>query len=115
MSERQIVGLLFFVAVFGTLGFYSTYLGFEMIDQVNSKLPPEKQFSALGWHYFKWRRLLMEYRRLYPSGALDKRLRWLGGIGVSTGVLAAWGIGFPLFGILWLAVAGTFLSWFSFR
>ena len=115
MSGRQVVALMIFVAASATLGLYSTYLVFEMVDQVNSKLTPEKQFSALGWHYFKGRRLLVEYRRLYPSGALEKRLRLLGVIGVTVFLVAAWGIGFPLLEILWLAVGGAFLSWFTFR
>jgi hypothetical protein len=115
MSGRQVVGLITFVAVSATLGLYSTYFHFEMIDQVNTKLSTEQQFSALGWHYFKFRRLLIEYRRLYPSGTLDKRLRFLGGIGFGQGLVAAWLLGFPLLGILWLGVAGGFGLWLVFR
>jgi hypothetical protein len=115
MSGRQVAGLITFIVASGTLGLYSTSLHFKMIDQVNTKLPTEQQFSALGWHYFKLRRLLVEYRRLYPSGTLDKRLCFLGGIGVSMVVVMAWQLGFPRLGILWLGIAGGFALWLAFR
>ena len=88
---------------------------FKMVDQVNAKLPTEQQFSELWWHYFKLRRLLVEYRRLYPLGTLDKRLRFLTGIGLSAVVVMAWQLGFPPPPILWLGVAGAFSLWFAYR
>jgi hypothetical protein len=53
------------------------------------------------------------YRGLYPSGTLDKRVCFLGGIGV--GMVIAWRLRFPLVAILWLGVAGAFSLWFAFR
>jgi hypothetical protein len=115
MTGRQAVGLGIFLLASGTLGLYSTILHLEIIDQVNKKLPSEQQFSPLGWHYFKSRRLLIEYRRLYPSGTLDKRLRFLGGIGVSVIVVMAWQLGAGALGTLWLGIASGFGLWLAFR
>lgn len=68
MSRLHVVGLMVFILASATLGIYSTWLHFEMINQINAKLSDEKRFSGLGSHHFKFRRLLVDYRRFYSSG-----------------------------------------------
>lgn len=49
----------------------------KLLFEVNAQLPPQEQFSYLGWHGAKYRRLLREYRALYPSGRLIEEMRTL--------------------------------------
>ena len=65
-----------------------------MVELVNAMLPAEKQFPLLGYSS-KLRRLVVEYRRLYPSGTLDKRLCFLSGIMFGAVAVMAWAMGFP--------------------
>ncbi|HVB40597.1 MAG TPA: hypothetical protein VNE83_06825 [Terriglobales bacterium] len=65
-----VVASLVVGAVFGV---WSTLAGWSLADAVNAKLPPDRQFGLLGWHAVKSRRLVVEYRRLYPDGILDRR------------------------------------------
>ena len=115
MSGRQVIALITFIVAFGALGVYSTFLHLKMIDQVNTKLPANHGFKELGWHHFKFRRLLTEYRRLYPSGTLDLRQFYLGGTCVGMIVVAAWQLSFPPLMILWIGVGGGFVLWVTFR
>jgi hypothetical protein len=54
-------------------GLISTVITSEMVDQVNAKLPLERQFSSLGWYVSKTVRLFREYKRLFPNGKLHVR------------------------------------------
>jgi hypothetical protein len=63
-----VLALLMGGATCAVLGGYVTL---AMIGQVNRKLPDDKQISYLAWHYWKQRRVLSEYKRLYPKGRLD--------------------------------------------
>jgi len=115
MGGLQLFRLIFFVAIMATWGLYSTSVLYQMMGQVNAKLPTDLQFSAIGWHYVKFRRLLTEYRRLCPLGALDQRLLILSAFGIGMITAMAWQLSFPLPGILWLGLAGGFFVWFAFR
>jgi hypothetical protein len=115
LSGPQVFGLIAFVITVGTCGLYSTFAHSEMLEQVNAKLPSDRQFSPLGWYYSKHRRLLSEYRRLYPSGALDNKLRFLGTIMTVAIVVTAWRVGMPFTGVLWLGIVGGFSLWFTYR
>src|SRR5215471_16961812 len=90
MSGPKLFCLISSFVILAACGLCSTFLNYEIMDQVNAKLPTDQQFSGLGWHYFKARRLLSEYRRLYPSAALDKRLYALSAVSLGIVVAIAW-------------------------
>jgi hypothetical protein len=50
---------------------------FERVEQVNSKLPPEKHFDPIWWGPFKKLRFEEEYERFFPDRALRKKERIL--------------------------------------
>ena len=75
-------------------GLLSTIASFEMVDQVNRRLAKEDQFGELGWYPAKAMRLHREYKRLYPSGRLSRRVRVLGGLMFFCLLICAWSFGF---------------------
>ena len=70
-----------------------TVVVFEMVDRVNDRLPEDRQFSHLGWYPSKYKRLLVEYARLYPDGGLARRWRLLVVLLFAFGFVSAWGLG----------------------
>ena len=64
--------LRFFVigAIGGILGFTANMLALEMLDQVNQKLPADKQIS---WMWYGNLRIKRQHREMYP----DSKLRFL--------------------------------------
>jgi hypothetical protein len=70
-----------------------TFVVFQMVDNVNEKLPEERQFSHLGWYWSKYGRLLAEYRRLYPESSLLRRFRILSMVLFVCFFVSAWGLG----------------------
>jgi hypothetical protein len=65
-------------------------VNFILIEQVNSKLPPEQQFSHFGGTPPKYRRIHEAYRRLYPGGRLITASRALLVAGLLSGAFAAY-------------------------
>lgn len=76
MEIRVIVGVAALVGV-PISGFISTITSYEMMDEVNAKLPKEAQFERIGWYASKTLRLHREYRRFYPDGRLLFKVRAL--------------------------------------
>ena len=68
----------------------------EMVEEVNSRLPKDTQFSPMGWYLSKTLRLHREYKRLFPTGILLLKVRIA--IAVAFGCLlgGAWALGFFL-------------------
>ena len=48
------------------------YFFLQMHAEVNRKLPENEQISYWGGHLEKYIRIKREYKRLYPSGKLDR-------------------------------------------
>ena len=116
MSGLEVVRIMIAIAVAASLGFFSSILNLRMIDQVNAKLPAEQRFSTIGWHVLKFRSLLAEYRRLYPSGDLDRRLLLVSAISVGMVPALALLIGFHfLLGVFWLCLVGGIVVWVTFH
>lgn len=95
MSPRLVVGIVA-LASGSICGLIATLASFEMVEQVNTRLPTEVQFSPLGWYLPKTFRLHREYRRLFPEGKLLLRVRFLMSIAFGCLMISAWAIG--LFG-----------------
>ncbi len=87
----------------------------RIVREVNAKLPHEQRFSSYGWYYAKWRRLVSEYRRMYPSGTQVERCRRLSVLMLVDVVVAAVVLGAGLDGALLLGAAGSLSLWFGFR
>jgi hypothetical protein len=68
------------------------FIGFEVIDLVNAKLPEKEQFDWGWWYTEKTLRLHREYRRLYPGGRHLVRIHILEVVVYSCMVLVAWGL-----------------------
>lgn len=96
MSVRLFVGIaaLAGVSVCGVVG---TIVSRTMVNEVNAKLPTDKQFSLTAWYFPKNLRLYREYRRLIPDGRLLLRVLFLLGSMVGCLIVGAWAIG--LFGM----------------
>jgi hypothetical protein len=112
MPVRVSIFVLAMLSV-STFGMLSTFLVSKIVDQVNLRLPADQRFSPLWWYPTKTLRLLREYRRLYPTADLVRRLRR-----VIMGAIASLVLGMLTMGGGWLALffglaAGT-LQWFIF-
>jgi len=95
MSLRIIVGVAA-LACSSICGVASTFLILEMVDRVNERLPKDQQFSQLWWYWSKTRRLLREYKRLYPDGRLRGKFLALVVLMFACILTTAWEVG--LFG-----------------
>jgi|SRR5579862_284367 len=93
MAARVVVGIIALVSV-PTCGIITTQAYFEMVDRVNERLPASDQFAAAGWYLTKYRRLHREYKRLYPTGHLLRRVRFLTALMVACLLICAWSFGF---------------------
>jgi hypothetical protein len=58
---------------------WAVVISLDRVEQVNARLPKEKQFEAPGWWATKRWRFEKEYERLFPDRALRRkeRLLWL--------------------------------------
>ena len=95
MTPRIIVGMLALVGV-SVFGILSTIARLQMVEQVNNRLPQDRQFGELGWYWLKIQRLHREYGRLCPSGQLSRKVRIFGGLSILSLLVSAWGFGFFL-------------------
>ncbi|MFL6415840.1 MAG: hypothetical protein ACJ74Y_09250, partial [Bryobacteraceae bacterium] len=66
MTFRNAMGMLGLACV-AICGIASTFLGYEMMDKVNERLPERERFQPLGWYWTKSRRLHREYKRLVTA------------------------------------------------
>jgi hypothetical protein len=110
-----VMALLGWAAVAGVCGMSSTVILWKMVDEVNVQLPEAERFSPLGWHPFKFARLIEQYRYLCPSGKRITQLRsvwWLVIVWMVIGTLAA---GFGVAGAAWIAIGGCATDWLWFR
>jgi hypothetical protein len=67
IREMAVVVICAFIA--GFFGLWNALLEMEVLDLVNTKLPPEKQYPLLGWNY-RYFELRREYKKMFPSGTL---------------------------------------------
>src|SRR5436309_4959031 len=93
MPVRMSILVLAMLSV-STCGMLSTFLLWKIVDQVNLRLPAEQRFSVLGWYLDKHWRVLREYRRLYPTGVLVRRLRRMIMCAIASLTLAMFALGF---------------------
>ncbi len=94
-AARIAIGIVGLVGLL-ILGLASSLVSSEIVEKVNDRLPKEQQFAPLWWYWPRTRRLWQEYTRLYPDGALLRKLRTLGVLAFACLVTSGWAIG--LFG-----------------
>jgi hypothetical protein len=68
----------------------SVALCYQMIGEVNRKLPDDQQISYFFFHFEKIERIKREYRRLYPNSCVDFIQAALGWTGFIFVLLAGW-------------------------
>jgi hypothetical protein len=68
--EPHIIFGIVALACFIACGMIGAFTYFNIVDEVNDKLPKEEQFGWLGWYLDKVQRLHREYKSLHP----DRRL-----------------------------------------
>jgi hypothetical protein len=93
MSARVAIGVIALVCT-SICGLIGSLTGWQMMDQVNAKLPKAEQFGVLGWYTEKTLRLHREYRRLYPGGRLLFKIWVLFGLGLTCLLISAWAFRF---------------------
>jgi hypothetical protein len=93
MTTNMIRALVLFLAS-QSFVLASSLVFFAMVGEVNRKVPEEQRISYLFWHFNKYRALLRQYRRLYPSGRLALYSFVLIGIGICLFLASAWQFGF---------------------
>ena len=49
MNLRLVIGVVAIVGV-SVCGMVGTFVSFEIVDRVNEKLPPDQQYSWIGWY-----------------------------------------------------------------
>jgi hypothetical protein len=91
MSARLLIGI---AAIAGVSVCGLTVVNYEMVDQVNGRLPKDVQFSPLGWYLPKTLRLHREYRRLLPDGRLLLQIRLLIALMFGSLMGCAWALSF---------------------
>ena len=115
MDTRLVAIVLGGFAVTGAVcGIASTVVLMRAVDEVNALLPPAERFSPLGWHWWKYRRLVREYYRLQPSGRRVAQLRSLHLAVVVASVIA----GVTLIGLAggaFFGAVGGVVMWITYR
>jgi hypothetical protein len=94
MTVQLIVQIALFLSALTCLisaGFVTS----AMIGEVNRRLPEKDQISYLWGHYSKYRKINLEYRRLYPAGRLIfyNRLLTFAGFGFVLALVLGWRFG----------------------
>jgi len=92
-TDYVIIGTTAFICAL-VFAITSSLTVFQMVDEVNDKLPEERKFSHLWWYWSKYERLFAEYRRLYPDVGLLRRFRVLTALLFVCFLVSAWGLGF---------------------
>jgi hypothetical protein len=62
----------------------------SIIEDINHKIPEDQQILFLGYGPFKHRRIIREYRRLYPEGRKLLYFRGLAFLGAALLLASAW-------------------------
>ena len=113
MTVRLTLALLFLACVSGFgLALGITHLA--IVEAVNSRLPPPKQFEQLGWGPGKSSRLRREYRRLYPEGTLLRRAGILAYVALFSLVVTAMLLGLGVLLTASFGGAGALALWFFY-
>jgi hypothetical protein len=86
VSAQLIIGICAFVGM-SACGMLSTFVFFDIVEQVNEQLPTERHFAPLGWYWTKYQKLGREYKRLYPDGRLLRKVRILMIVALVCGVI----------------------------
>jgi hypothetical protein len=112
--------VLIIVVVLGVIcmavsGIAGILVQLHMVDKVNAALPSERRFSMIGWEWFKYQRLLKEYRRLYPAGPLVHRLMIWHCLGFAAVAVASAVVMKSIIVALCFASFGALLILFSLR
>lgn len=76
-----------------TLIIFSGYLMFAMIGDINRKVSQENQISYWGGTFDKFRKVLVEHRKLYPGRHLATYFKICVFAGMALFALFAWSIG----------------------
>jgi hypothetical protein len=93
MDQHPIVALIALPCVMAC-GVASTIRIWDMVDELNRKLPPEDSFSHLGWHWTKYKRFIREYERCFPASPNPRYLRIVFCVMMASLIGGAWGLGF---------------------
>jgi hypothetical protein len=86
----------------------------KMVADVNSKLPANQRFSTSWSPRANHRRLLVQYRRLYPEGRLIYELRFLNAGSLLFPVVGLIAAGYTLSGIGFFGM-GDLMIWYAYR
>jgi hypothetical protein len=81
-----VTGLVSFI-VYVTYGLRNMLIVTEIVEAINQKLPPDRQFSENFWYPGKLTNVKAHYRNLCPEGDLLDRRRRIVTIGSVAGVI----------------------------
>lgn|SRR5271165_6827943 len=93
VALRFVPGLLA-LACGAVCGLLSSLKMFEMVDQVNEKLPREKQFNPLRWYPPKYQRLWRHTRGCTRTGSLPLHTFVLMAVSFACLLITVWSLGF---------------------
>lgn len=113
MTVRLTLALLFLACVSG-FGLAVGITHLAIVEAVNSRLPPPKQFEYLGWGPGKSSRLRREYRCLYPEGTLLRRAGILAYVALFSLVVTAMLLGLGVLLTASIGGAGALALWFFY-
>ena len=113
MTVRLTLAFLFLACVSG-FGLAVGITHLAIVEAVNSRLPPPKQFEQLGWGPRKSFRLRREYRRLYPEGTLLRRAGILAYVSLFSLVVTAMLLGFGVLLTAWIGGGGALGLWYFY-
>jgi hypothetical protein len=114
-NTALIIVVVLCVICMAVSGIAGTLIQSRMVDEVNAALPSERRFALLDWEWFKYRRLLNEYRRLYPAGSLVSHLMIWYSLGLAAVVVASAVVMRSIIDPFWFASGGVLLMWLCFR
>jgi hypothetical protein len=93
LTVRTIVGVSALLCA-SACGLITTLAHYQMMDEVNDKLPDQERFDPIGWYWLKSQRLRREYKRLCPHGGLVTRIRLIFGIMIACLLVSIWAFEF---------------------
>ena len=112
MSDSIRLGILVvFTIVAALCGLVYTVVLQNIVSQVNSQLSADRRYDPFWWNPIKYYRVLQEYRRLYPSGVLVRRLHFLTLVMVIAFVFVLTALGFGAGEALIAGAALATLQW----
>jgi hypothetical protein len=93
MNSRVIIGIAAIVGM-AVCGLFGAIANIEMVEEVNSRLPKDSQFSPMGWYLPKTLQVHREYKRLFPKGTLLVKVRIAVAIAFGCLLSSVWALGF---------------------